>query len=295
MALELAFLDRKVSVVRLALWKEELRDLIRNAAKKFVGFQNVESLRKALDIVLGLISVALVDRAGGKEDPARWAEIVVASNFKDLVRHAVGLAEAIHHGAGGKPYAYLFELTLQSDSTKDLLVLFATAREKSRWAGHDRYRGVKERVGQAQAEDRLVRWLLAHLLKLPPGGISSRHPLLEDAITADEVVNAMVFRYVSGLGFGAPGKSRIALRKEHFVAVREKFDADKERWLKAAKKRHGELIAQIPEGLRRGLGKDDWFATHLKSGPPKVSEKTKDVGANPSIEGVYFLELVVQD
>ena len=115
-------------MTRLALWKEELRDLIKEAAKTFVGFQNVESIRKALDIVLGLISFSLVKETEGQEDPAKWLEYLVRTGFKELVKKAISQVQKIHQDPTGKPYSYLFEMDKPIDGTKEHLLAFATSR-----------------------------------------------------------------------------------------------------------------------------------------------------------------------
>lgn len=259
-----------------------------------MGFQNVDSLRKALDIVLGLLSTVLLEATQGKDDPAQWEAVLEKHTLTDLIKRAVALAQDLHHDKLGKRYPYLFELTLPSDSSKDLLVLFATARDGGRWVGHDRYLAAKDRIGQAQAEDRLVRLIMARLLQVPPGSVSLKHPALEDALTADEVINAAVFRVAAGLGFGSAPK-RIALRKDDFVRARAAYDAKKAPWLKAARERYDALVAEIPEALRPALGKEEWFAAHLKGGPPKIGEKTRDLATAPAVEGLYFLELIEAD
>ena len=125
---------------------------------------------------------------------------------------------------------------------------------------------------------------------MAPGSISTRHPLIEDAITADEVINTVVFRHSSGLGFGPLKKPEIILCRTHFIHVRESHDADKQLWLQSAQTRYNELVNEMPAGLRRGLGQTDWFATHFKSGPPKITAKTRDVGSHEAIQGVYFFD-----
>ncbi len=292
-ALDLAFRQGHVSVVRLGLWKDELRDLIGHAARKFVGFQNVDSLRKALDIVLGLMSLALVEETDGQPDPARWAELIVTRNFMDLVKKAISLVEEIQQDGHGKPYPYLFEMDRTGIATRDLLVTYATARTEKIWTGHDRYRAARDRSEQLKNEDRLLRWLIVHLLGEAPARITEKHLLLEDAISTVEVINSLLLRHCSGLGVETASRKKIILlAKADFVALRKKYDAAPAAWTKAAQKSYAALLQKIPAPLHPGLGKADWFEAHLKKGPPKVTAKTVLSGDIPSLTGIYYYDLL---
>ena len=292
-ALDLAFKGRTVSVVRLGLWKDELRDLIGHAARKFVGFQNVDSLRKALNIVLGLISLALLEETDGQPDPARWAELIVTRNFMDLVKKAIALAEQIRQDEDGKPYPYLFELDRTGIGTKDLLVAYATAKTKETWIGYDRFRADRDRTEQLKTEDRLLRWLIVRLIGEAPAKITEKHLLLEDALSPVEVINALLLRHISGLGVQdpkAPKKKTILLTQDDFIALRKKHDAAPAAWAKAAQKRYAALLQEIPAPLHPGLGREDWFEAHLKKGPPKITAKTVWTDDLPALSGIYYYD-----
>ena len=289
-AFDLAFRTGRGPEMRLTLWKEELSDLIKGAAKKFVGFENVESVRKALDIVLGLASLSLLVATRGENDPETWARLLVGTSLKDLVKQAIARTEQLHKNADGTPYAYTFDVDKPTASTKELLHAFALASHEGRWTGHEIYLQRSSRARQSQDADGLMRWLIAHLLgeRRP---ITAKSPLIEDASTSDIVINALLFRHCTGLGFGKAPKKEILLHKDEFVAAYKAYKAAPAAWLKAGLARHDALVAEIPPELHSGLEAAHWFNHHLKKGPPAVTAKTNMDEAIDSISDTYYYDM----
>ncbi|SDT89691.1 hypothetical protein SAMN05444156_0532 [Verrucomicrobium sp. GAS474] len=292
-ALDHAFKAGLIPVTLAALRKEELRDIVKDAAKKFVGFQNVESIRKALEIVLGILSLAVAASTKGETDPEAWAQYVASHGFADLVGKAIGLVDLVHQDKDGPGanYNYVFENDKPTAAVRDMLLKFAGARTKDRWTGYASYVHDRDVAHQKQAEDRLMRWLVARLLN-ESRPLTSLYPPIEEADSADIVINTLLFRHAADLGFGAGREKAIQLRKADFLAVRKKYTAAPAAWKKAAAKRYDTLLATIPETLLPGLGDGKWFAEVLKKGPPALSAKTDMVETIDSITGIYYYDVL---
>ena len=134
---------------------------------------------------------------------------------------------------------------------------------------------------------------MLHFLKGTSRSRLDNEPLLEEAVSSEEVIKTILLRQCAGIGFQEAGKKEeIMLRKQQFIFIRRKYEANSQAWLRAAKKRYVSLLAEIPGSLRPGLGKKDWFATYLKTGPPKITKKTSMARSIPAITGVYFYDLM---
>jgi hypothetical protein len=104
-AVDHAFATSQVTPEFVASRKRELAELVSEAAKTF-GFQAKTTLTNALDVSLGLLSLALAADSGGKTDPERWARRIVEQSWKDLVKEAIGMSRHLKEKDEG--YDYLF-------------------------------------------------------------------------------------------------------------------------------------------------------------------------------------------
>ncbi len=290
-ALDRAFQRKLVSAEQLVLWKEELRDLINEAAKTFVGFQNTEALRKALDITLGLLSLAVTRSTKGQEDIDAWADFVATRKLKEMVKESIAASRKIH-SPEGTAYVYLFEADGVERPMKELLRSFALARDGQTWNGYDLFSRTAGEIVRVQTADKLTRWLLATVLGVRISASGDDHPMLDGASTASEVMNTIFYRHSAGLGFaGRRANKEILLKKDQIRKIREAFDANKTGWVKTARERFDTLWAGIPDDLKPGAGAGDWFDTHLKKGPPKIPKKAEMDDVIESVTGVYFYDM----
>ncbi len=290
-ALDRAFQRGLVTPEQLALWKEELRDLITEAAKTFVGFQNTDALRKALEITLGLLSLTVTRSTKGEEDIDAWADFVATRKLKEMVKDSIAASRKIH-SPEGTPYVYLLESDGMERPMKDLLRSFALSRTGQGWTGYELFTRTLGEAGRAQTTDRLARWLLATVLGVKIGAAGDDHPMLDGASTASEVMNTIFYRQCTGLGFaGRRGNKELVLKKEQIRAIREAFEAGKTGWVKAAAERFATLWEGIPADLRVGAGTEDWFEGHLKKGPPKIPKKAELDDVINGVTGVYFYDV----
>src|SRR5580692_10830495 len=93
-ALAHAFAANQISQEILAIRKKELVELVSEAAKTF-GFQSKTTLTNAFDMSVGLLSLALVSTTKGESLPDRWADQLVAENWKSLVKESISLVRTI--------------------------------------------------------------------------------------------------------------------------------------------------------------------------------------------------------
>jgi hypothetical protein len=124
-ALDHAFATGQVSAELVAVRKKELIDLVSEAAETF-GFQSKTTLASALDMSLGLLSLALVAGTKGEPNPNKWAARVVADGWKNLDKEAIGMARQITEKDEG--YDYLFENDRDSQILREHLREFALHR-----------------------------------------------------------------------------------------------------------------------------------------------------------------------
>jgi hypothetical protein len=105
-ALDHAFATGRIAPEIVALRKKELAELVSEAAKTF-GFQAKTTLANALDVSLGLLSLALTAPSDGKMNLESWAEQLVETSWKGLVKEAIGMSR--HLKEKDESYEYLFE------------------------------------------------------------------------------------------------------------------------------------------------------------------------------------------
>ncbi len=71
-------------------WKADLSQMVIEGAKKFFGFHNVNALRKALDVNLALLSLALLIRTEGRSEIETWGDALLTTSLTDLLNESLG-------------------------------------------------------------------------------------------------------------------------------------------------------------------------------------------------------------
>jgi hypothetical protein len=278
-ALDHAFATGQISRDVLALHKNELTDLVSEAAKTF-GFQAKTTLAHALDVSLGLLSLALTAASQGEPNPDKWAERIVSQNWKNLAKEAIALSRAIKEK--DEAYEYLFESDRDPRILRELLRDFALRRDNHhQWMGYKVLIDYRESRERSQTVDALVRWLIRLLVK-------RNLPWIKDPMDgpscADEALNTLLFRATTGLGFK---QKDIFLTEAEFEAVRKQYDASPVTWVKQGQQNFQEVRASLPPEVLPAMD-EKWFGHHFKKGPPKI----RNWGAEdlPGIIGVYYYE-----
>ena len=279
-ALAHAFKTERVTPLREASLRKELQDMVAESAMKFVGFKNIESVRKALDITLGILSLAVVHSTKGEDDPEEWAELVLQNGLKALVGGVIQLVKGI---ANTPDEAEIEPAGTVSDlSAREYLLKFAICRDSGRsakWNGYGEMCKYLTSREMQRLESDLARWLIKSEVKQSIAGwlevnkekieFGGRNQSVSPG--AGVAINNLLFRYCGGLTL----KGECLLKAKDFRAVHTAYKADKKAWTSKAKKRYSELTERIPEDLRTPLifGGRDWFSRFLAKGPPTVPKK----------------------
>lgn len=278
-ALAEAFASQKISGELASLRKKELAGLVTQAAKTF-GFQSKTSLAGALDLSVGLLSLALAASTRGETLPQPWAGRLVSHSWKDLMKESIALVRSVKEQ--DDVHAYLFEGEKDPLPLRDHLRDFALRRDRhQQWIGYRAFSHYKEARHHHQTLDSLVRWAIKSLFKRPLHWKDS----FDGPASADEALNTLLFRSCTGLGFGPKD---ILLTERDFRQVRAEYDKQSAKWLKDARRRYELLQLSIPENLRPALD-ENWFQKRLGKGPPKVKKwESEDL---PDITGVYHYQI----
>jgi hypothetical protein len=279
-ALAYAFAAHKISPELLVLRKQELVDLVSEAAKTF-GFQSKTTLTGAFDMSVGLLSLALVNGTQGEMLPDQWAERLITVGWKELVRESIALVRAVKEPDAA--YDYLFDIDPDPRILRDHLRDFVGARDRhQQWIGYDAFLRYREERRRLQGTDTLIRWLIKSLVKRPLYWMKDP---IEGPTSAEEALNTLSFRAVTGLGFA---QKDIILGEKEFRLVRSQYDENPAAWLKAGQERYDALQKSVPEDLRAFMD-DKWFSKFLGKGPPKVKKwESDDIRG---ITGVYYYEI----
>jgi hypothetical protein len=274
-----AFATGQVSPEVAALRKKELADLVSEAAKTF-GFQAKTTLANALDVSLGLLSLALTADSDGETNPERWATQIVEQSWKGLVKEAIGMSRKLKEK--DENYEYLFESDRDPRILRELLRDFALRRDhQNQWMGYKFFSDYRDGRKRCQTADGLVRQLIRDLVKRNLPWIGDP---IDGPASADEALNTLLFRETTGLGFK---KKDIFLSEAEFLLARKQYDANPATWKKQAQKRFQALRDSIRPEHASGLD-ENWFDDHLKKGPPKL--KSFDLEHLEEVMGVYYYE-----
>ncbi len=262
--------------------RQELQDMVVEAAEKFVGFQNVESVRRALDITLGILSLAVASSTEGRTEPQNWATLITTNGMKAIVGNVIA---DIKTASDVTSFAEIVPIPeeVPQDAARRMLLELATIRDAQRggiWIGYEELQqrlAVKE---NRRITTELCLWLIRELVRQPLAGwikmneeeVGDRKMRLPHA---DKVISNLLFRHCAGL----PVKGVCVLKGAHFKAVNEAFKQDRAGWKDAARERYEKLRGEIPEELRSALmymGRD-WYDRFLAKGPPGTPRSDRDL------------------
>ncbi len=274
LAFERAIQDGLASPERQERWKLELAQLTSEAARKFVHFNNIEGMRKALDINLGLLSFALVYQTNGQTDVAAWAGQVVEKSLEDIVRVAMLQIRNLTHGRGE-----LLFLDLIEPNPRETLLAIATIRDHATgaWEGYESYLSNLKVRSDLHDTDDLGRFLIRLTLEKSPQswlqGFEPAPPLSE------EVINTLVLRYCL-LEKGERIPVDPSLTAPYLEKLKADYKADRAAWLASARARYEHLQQLMPASMRAALVNRDWFKQRLAKGPPKWPKKGPEPDGN---------------
>jgi hypothetical protein len=297
-ALDYGFGIGMISSEQEVALRGDLEDLVAESAEKFVGFQNIESVRRALDITLGILSISVSHTTRGEWNLDTWMEAILNRGLKGLAAETITIVKKIHRSPSStdlKPIKDESTLT-----ARDLLVKFATSRETkgiSRWKGYEEMLKHIKRAEQNQQEIDFALWLIEHegrqslsgWLETNIGKIDLGYGKVGEAgFLADEVINNFMFRHCSDL----PTQGKIALGIPDFSKVYATFVKNRKQWFLKARRKYTEIRERIPKKFYpvldyRGY---DWFETYLSEGPPKVYKKTIIYDVDPELFQGYFID-----
>lgn len=271
----------------------DMQETVTEATKKFVNFVNVESVRKALDITLGILSLPVAHSTGGKFEPNVWAQYVHERNLKKIVGEALALVRQI----ADTPFEAQFEkFTPEEGALRKHLIRYALARYEQRktvWSGYEVFQSELQMRQFSEKRKQLVDWLTRDLLNC-----SGEHWFIgqiqktggsENTPGVHETINTLILRHCCGLSV----EGKLEVKRVQFKRLRGAFEADKAAWIKKVRLKYDALFNQIPKELRYYLqhtGGDKWFSIYLSKGPPKVPKKWNDAQL-PGITGIYAFEM----
>lgn len=271
----------------------DMRETVTEATKKFVNFVNLESVREALDITLGVLSLPVAHSTGGKINPEVWAQYLHGRSLKKLVAEALALVKPIANA----PFEAQFEEFIPEEGAlRNTLIRYATARGKSRknvWVGYGDFSRDLHRQQAGEKRKELADWLIRELLNC-----SSEHwfkAQIRKAGNSDnppgvhETINTLILRHCCGLSVSG----KLEMKKIQFEWLRDAFEADKAVWVAKVRLKYDALFTRIPKELRPYLlhtGGDKWFRLYLSKGPPRVPKKWNEAEL-PGITGVFSFEM----
>ena len=196
MALAHAFAANPFSPELLASRKQELVDLVSEAAKTF-GFQSRTTLTGAFDMATGLLSLALVNGTKGETLPDQWADRLLKDSWKSLVKESITMVRTIKESDDA--YDYPFENDKDLRMLRDHLRDFVKSRDShQQWTGYKAFVRYREERRRNQAVDTLIRLLIKSLVKR---SLYWMKDPIEGPTCADEALNTLLFRTTTGLGF----------------------------------------------------------------------------------------------
>jgi hypothetical protein len=250
-------------------WIEELTQAVEEGARKFVGFNNVNTMKKALDINLGLLSLGLLLKVGGSQDVKMWVEVLEKSTIKDLLKEALVALKGLAYSE-----SYLFP-EMGERPVREVMLTVAQARERARktvWNGWREFLQERANRRSQQGSDQLARHLIQTLTGSEPESWMQRanreHSENAGLASAEETINTLVLRHCI-LRPGEKFPEDIYVSSEYLKRIRLDYENNPDAWIKRVRARYDELLG----GLREKLTGVNWWDSHLKNGPPKLAKR----------------------
>lgn len=270
-------------------WKQEMELLVEEITKKFVSFFAKGSVRKGLDLVLGILSLPVAHATKGSYDPLAWTKCLLEHGPKGLAKLAIKMVQEMSKKAL-RP-----SLTPDSETRKPeyLLLKFAKEekRDKDRWEGYVSFLHHLELQKEAILSIKKLHWLSVNVAGVDPARlvplISSTMARLEknkDDILPEpnQLINAML--YCVCVGKKIP--KNLALRGSDIQYHRKAYGKKPSQWLAKAHKRYEALKVSVPDELQTMFlcpTGEDWFEVHMsREGPVRTTRERSADGMNMS-------------
>jgi hypothetical protein len=282
-ALEYGFKNGMFVTTTESQLRTQMEDLVIESAEKFVGFKNTDSLRKAFDMVLGIVSLALMHATSGKENRMEWAHLINKGGLKSILNDVLVLIKTLTQKPEGLvlPDHECFFV----GSARDMLVAYATSIDdkKKQWNGYKKLCESIESHKQALNTSMLAQWLITHLALVPVARWVNINGDDSDLPTASEIVNTLLFRHCCGLST----RGKCVLKVKDFLSTYNMYAQNQQKWAERTRARYNSLVEQIPDDIRCALiwNRNDWYTRFLKDGPPGVTEDTRVLD---NLEGPFF-------
>lgn len=276
-AIKTAFESGLIDQDKEEVLKKELEEMITESAKKFVNIKSIKSIKQALDIVLGILSLSIMRSSNGENNPQLWSEIISREGLK---KTAGTIVPFVKEAANKIALGYVQEVGKKPESieAREYLIKFATSKRNGRWCGFDEMTLRIKHADESIAMHEFTKWLISFLIKIP---LEKWMAINEDRDhegvypQIDHAINNLLFRYCNKI----PNTANLALTVEEFKTARTKFELNRKKWLEDTRKKYEEIVSLIPEKFRECLlfstdtnskRKKDWFERHLAKGPPSV-------------------------
>lgn len=251
---------------------DDLCDLVFEITQKFFGFESVNSLHKALDFALGMLSFGLMAKTSGKIDFSQWIDEIKNTGIFGLTQYAVSLIKEI-------PYPGSLESLKETKkpdyfNRENLKLICSSKNNKGLWNGYNIFLEITESINSELLQKKFAKWLIQNILSCSTKKfllVNQASELFDnELISADMIINTILYRVSCGISLN----SKILLTQSVFSEQRRKFGRNKSTWVKKSKSRYEEFRKKIPEIFYPALifnGKD-WFKRHLSDGPVSESE-----------------------
>ncbi len=262
--------ERKVLV-------DEYRKLLKDICLKLSLIINSGSVRKASEILNGILSLGLLIKTNGSQDPELMAFEISRNKLTGLVRIAIDAVKIYT-----EKYNYNFRLFDESlnlskpdyaSKSIDMLIMFADSKENNIWNGYKRYVNDLERVSEEIAYFELAKWLKEYCRKSSEVA-EFTNPEIEPYLGANELTSIILLRLATGK------KPSPTISRKGILDIRSKLKGKVE-YEQSIKKRLKHFISLIPKELRSKIDINSFFIYYLKpiiqNGDIKNVEKLLDV------------------
>lgn len=300
-AVELAEKSGKLTDQRRDELKRAIYDLVVDSTSKFVGFANLQSVRKGLDIVIGVLSFHLLHSTKGKQEFDAWVDFVLTGNLKNAVGDVVRIIKAQAALSKYSEQCLGRMALIEGITERGELLKYAQWRGqhgKGPWSGYGKYLSDAAASREQTLSIDLATWLVREFLKMPVSRWNKTFVELlgsEDLVPrSEEVINNIIFHHCANLEVGV----NLILKKKDFASARKAYEKNKSVWTTRAKERYTELLKKMPpefHPLMIRMGQS-WIERNLKKGPPILPKKWDEAGAPmKGLTGVYACETIHDD
>lgn len=289
-AFALALRENMADAKTAVSWRQEMEDLVEETTKKFVGFFAKGSVRKGLNLVLGILSLPVADATKGSYDPKAWAKCLLKHGPKGLAKRAIEMVGSLVSSVG----AELITIT-DRKPLREKLLRYAKGRDYKdhhTWIGHKLYQEAVDSVDKAEILEKCLEWIAKDTpftnltrLKAEQAKESGEEP------HSDTLFNTILFR----VSVGRENWRNLPLTKEELDRAYRSFKKNRKLWVKEARKRYDSFKQTMPQMFHKAFVWDrEWFDIHLAKGPPSVP-KGKWYYVRQNVKFGYYLVVMPKD